>query len=139
MTQDKQWSAVLLIVVTISSLSLPSSAYYCDHDLCSSTEQYCCGDNACCHYPNSWWSWYIWISLLFLIGVSSLLWGCLRILCFEQFTEQGKVLDKLVKKVTEKNVQNRRWLEDPESSLLYHNSQANERPEHTNKDIDDIM
>lgn len=76
-------ASVGAICVVLALLSAVVDAYYCDHDLCTH-EQYCCGDNLCCDYA-SWWSWYVWVALLFVLGLSGLLWGCLRYICVDRY------------------------------------------------------
>lgn len=68
--------------------------YYCNHDLCSSPEQYCCGDNLCCDYADS--SWYLWILVLAAILAISLLYG---LLCVDAVERRHLLLHKLLMKL----------------------------------------
>ena len=68
--------------------------YYCNHDLCSSPEQYCCGDNLCCDYADS--SWYLWILVLAIILAMSLLYG---LLCVDAMERRHSLLHKFLNKL----------------------------------------
>lgn len=126
-------SVILLLVI------LPGSrvnCYYCDHDLCSSSEQYCCGDNLCCNYANS--SSYIWITILVLLLILFLIWGLMGILCLDESEAAAsrlEIIQKVLSKVISKAFSSKSddastgggghhhhhrhsWTEDPESSLL---------------------
>lgn len=75
------------------SLTLAKSAYsyYCDHNFCSDSNQYCCGNNICCVYYNYYWTYYM-ISLfgiLLLIAIGSVLYH----LSCDGFAKKRKLLD----------------------------------------------
>lgn len=42
--------------------SKASGAAYCDNEICSGPEKYCCGHNECCEYVYT--IWYIWLALV---------------------------------------------------------------------------
>lgn len=91
-----------LLVATLACLPRAVDAYYCDHDLCSPTTEYCCGDNLCCDYASSWWSWYLWVSLLAAVLLLSLVWGCARMFCLDSYRQRRDSFNKVVNKIAEK-------------------------------------
>ena len=59
----------VLLVVGAGDAAL---AYYCNHNLCDASNEYCCGDNLCCDYANS--SSGLWLCILLLLLLLALLW-----------------------------------------------------------------
>lgn len=78
---DSMVKLMFIILVSFELNLTPVFCYYCDHALCSSTDQYCCGDNLCCDYANSWW--YFWVSVLLILLIISLIWGLIGFFCLD--------------------------------------------------------
>ncbi|XP_054166268.1 uncharacterized protein LOC128963770 [Oppia nitens] len=92
--------------------------YYCDHNYCVHSSQYCCGDNQCCDYVNQTVFNSI-VIIISLIIMSSILWLIFRIFCFNStMIVIKKIGQKFIVKPTNRVIDQKRWLEDPESSLL---------------------
>ena len=82
--------------------------YYCDHNFCQISSQYCCGDNLCCDYVNQMLFNSI-IAIIAIITIVSIFWALFRIFCFNNtlviikkfghkflFKQKSDVIDKKV-------------------------------------------
>ena len=93
---------ILLVISLISNQFDFVYNYYCDHNLCSSSQEYCCGDNICCIYSNYYWTYYFWIFLIIIITITSLAWLLSHYFRSRKFSTQLyflKVMRDIIKKI----------------------------------------
>ena len=68
---------ILILIGLIPYLDcsfIETSPPYCDNDLCTKSEKYCCGYNECCF---SWTFWYLWTAFGFGVSVGVVcMWKC---------------------------------------------------------------
>jgi len=118
---------LLSLLLSASFLLSLTSAYYCDHDLCSATDEYCCGDNLCCDYDSS--SSSFWLTVLIILLILAIIWVLLGLYCFDTEAEGGGasiprhvVIRKVINKLLHRGFLGLRdrssWADDPESSFL---------------------
>ncbi|CAG2165267.1 unnamed protein product [Oppiella nova] len=95
----------------------PVFGYYCDHNFCQISSQYCCGDNLCCDYVNQT----VFNSIVVVISIiiiSSILWALFRLFLYNKTFVVIKTFgQKLTAKSNTRPI-GQTWFEDPESSLL---------------------
>lgn len=94
------------ICLTVAvNLFHPVAGYYCDHNLCSATEEYCCGDNLCCDYANSWW--YFWVTVLLVLLIISLAWGLIGFFCLESLGQHQNLFSRYLHKLVLSTIKSR--------------------------------
>lgn len=81
------YSQLLFLGTCLQMITSQASAYYCNHDFCSATEQYCCGENICCFITDPYRAYYLWVVFFFFSLTLSawLLWHCVIRYAFSLF------------------------------------------------------
>lgn len=75
---SKTWMTSLIWICLIN---FNVFGYYCDHNYCEISSQYCCGDNLCCDYVNQILFNSI-ILIIAIITIASIFWALFRIFFF---------------------------------------------------------